>query len=102
MDFLAKRGRFCRHSLSYVKKTNEVAAKKTHKDIKRYPTWRIKTISKKRLSQNTMFLIIFSQCFSVCRNCNLYESLYNNKLKKYTECYRLYAELHRVLLRQLL
>jgi len=45
MDFLAKRGRFCRHSLSYVKKSNEVAAKKTHKDIKRYPPRRIKTIS---------------------------------------------------------
>jgi len=45
MDFLAKRGRFCRHNLSYVKKSNEVAAKKTHKDIKRYPPWRIKTIS---------------------------------------------------------
>jgi len=28
MDFLAKRGRFCRHSLSYVEKSNEVAAKK--------------------------------------------------------------------------
>ena len=35
MDFLAKQGRFCRHSLSYVEKSNEVAAKKTHKDMKR-------------------------------------------------------------------
>jgi len=35
MDFLAKQGRFCRHSLSYVEKSNEVAAKKAHKDIKR-------------------------------------------------------------------
>jgi len=35
MDFLAKRGRFCRHSLSYVEKSNKVAAKKTHKDMKR-------------------------------------------------------------------
>mgnify|MGYP006901959982 FL=1 len=35
MDFLAKRGRFCRHNLPYVEKSNEVAAKKTHKDIKR-------------------------------------------------------------------
>jgi len=34
MDFLAKRGRFCRHSLSHVEKSNEVAAKKTHKDMK--------------------------------------------------------------------
>gem|GEM_PF-824618 len=35
MDFLAKRGRFCRHSLSYVEKSNEVAAKKTHKDYEK-------------------------------------------------------------------
>jgi len=35
MDFLAKQGGFCRHSLSYVEKSNEVAAKKAHKDIKR-------------------------------------------------------------------
>jgi hypothetical protein len=35
MDFLAKQGRFTRQSVSYIEKSNKVAAKKTHKDIKR-------------------------------------------------------------------
>jgi len=35
MNFLAKQGRFRRHSSPYVEKSNAVAAKKAHKDIKR-------------------------------------------------------------------
>jgi len=41
MDFLAKQGRFCRHSLPYVEKSNEVAAKRRIKILKD----KIKTIS---------------------------------------------------------
>ncbi len=58
MDFLAKRGRFCRHNLPYVEKSNDLQQKRRIKILKD----KIKTISKTPKLQNSDKTLFVTFC----------------------------------------